>query len=156
MKTHTYCRRAVVSRQTSLFAASMSDPPFWLRKLTAIKSRLFPGGDANLTRLRRRQALIAAMGRRLPFFRCVITDYRKRTTPISNVRILLFVAGYLWMLAIPALPGRGTYIDENALLPGQVHISFYKGAVATHSHNSRSTRIGIGPKFMQLIATWIT
>ncbi|KAK0210867.1 Gaa1-like protein [Desarmillaria ectypa] len=85
----------------------MLDPPFWLRKLTAIKSRLFPGGDANLTRLRRRQALFAAMSRRLPL-----------------LRILLFVTGYLWMVAIPALPGRGTYIDENALLPGQVNTNW--------------------------------
>ncbi|KAK0483742.1 Gaa1-like protein [Armillaria novae-zelandiae] len=85
----------------------MSDTPFWLRKLRTIKSRLSPGGDANLTRLRRRQALIAAMGRRLPL-----------------LRVLLLVAGYLWMLAIPALPGRGTYIDENALLPGQVNTNW--------------------------------
>ncbi|KAG7447959.1 Gaa1-domain-containing protein [Guyanagaster necrorhizus] len=84
-----------------------SDSPFWLRKLTAINSRLFPRGDANLTRLKRRQALFAAIGRRLPL-----------------LRTLLFVAGYLWILAIPTLPGQGTYIDENALLPGQVNTNW--------------------------------
>lgn len=38
-------------------------------------------------------------------------------------RLLLLVVGYAWMLAIP-LPnlGRNTYIDENALQPGQVGV----------------------------------
>ncbi|CAL1704592.1 unnamed protein product [Somion occarium] len=38
------------------------------------------------------------------------------------IRLILLVAGYAWMLAIP-LPnlGRKTYIDENALQPGQVN-----------------------------------
>lgn len=41
---------------------------------------------------------------------------------MNNVyRLLLLAAGYAWMLAIP-FPnlGRNTYIDENALQPGQV------------------------------------
>lgn len=36
-------------------------------------------------------------------------------------RLLLFVVGYVWMLTIPStLHGQRTYIDENALQPGQV------------------------------------
>ncbi|KAG8748328.1 Glycosyl phosphatidyl inositol protein transamidase complex subunit, partial [Ceratobasidium sp. 428] len=38
------------------------------------------------------------------------------------LRIVMFTAGALWMLLIPlANMGRGTYIDENALQPGQVN-----------------------------------
>ena len=37
------------------------------------------------------------------------------------VRIALFAVGYLWLLAIPSSQfGQRTYIDENALQPGQV------------------------------------
>ncbi|KAK7693461.1 hypothetical protein QCA50_003029 [Cerrena zonata] len=41
---------------------------------------------------------------------------------LPSIRLSLLVAGYAWMLAIP-LPnlGRNTYIDENALQPGQVN-----------------------------------
>ncbi|KAG8741070.1 hypothetical protein FRC12_015801, partial [Ceratobasidium sp. 428] len=36
------------------------------------------------------------------------------------LRIAMFTAGALWMSLIPlANMGRGTYIDENALQPGQ-------------------------------------
>lgn len=39
----------------------------------------------------------------------------------SILRTLLFVAGYTWMLVIPSSKlGQHTYIDENALQPGQV------------------------------------
>lgn len=38
-------------------------------------------------------------------------------------RALMFLAGLIWMICIPlANMGRGTYIDENALQPGQVGI----------------------------------
>jgi hypothetical protein len=41
--------------------------------------------------------------------------------PQLSPRFTLFLVGYLWMLAIPSPRlGRGTYIDENALGPGQV------------------------------------
>lgn len=36
-------------------------------------------------------------------------------------RIIMFVVGYVWLLALPSgLIGRRTYIDENALQPSQV------------------------------------
>lgn len=46
----------------------------------------------------------------------------KRTgTGLSEFRVLLFLVGYLWMVAIPYPDlGRTTYIDENALQPAQV------------------------------------
>ncbi|KAJ2933795.1 hypothetical protein H1R20_g3313, partial [Candolleomyces eurysporus] len=48
------------------------------------------------------------------------------------IKIILFVVGYLWMVAIP-LPelGRTTYIDENALQPAQVSTYWNWGDVHT-------------------------
>ncbi|ESK94596.1 gpi-anchor transamidase [Moniliophthora roreri MCA 2997] len=64
-----------------------------------------PAGDINLIRVRRRRRIVSTISRRITF-----------------LRILLFLAGYLWLLAIPSPHlGRGTYIDENALQPGQVN-----------------------------------
>lgn len=37
-----------------------------------------------------------------------------------TIRLLLFLVGYVWMLTLPSsLHGQRTYIDENALQPGQ-------------------------------------
>ncbi|KAG7092639.1 hypothetical protein E1B28_008980 [Marasmius oreades] len=68
--------------------------------------RIFrPAGDVNLIRIKRRRAIMAAIGRRA-----------------SLLTVSLFLIGYLWLLAIPSSQlGRGTYIDENALQPGQVN-----------------------------------
>lgn len=42
-------------------------------------------------------------------------------TEVCTARIVMFVAGATWLLLVPmANMGRGTYIDENALQPGQV------------------------------------
>ncbi|KAF7440683.1 Glycosyl phosphatidyl inositol protein transamidase complex subunit [Pleurotus ostreatus] len=73
------------------------------------------GGDPNVTRIRRRQTLV-----------------RHLSALISLINLALFVAGYVWMLVIP-LPnlGRFTYIDENALQPGQVTTYFDWGNVHT-------------------------
>ncbi|EPQ58341.1 Gaa1-domain-containing protein, partial [Gloeophyllum trabeum ATCC 11539] len=62
------------------------------------------GGDANVARIQRRRALSATLWKRLPY-----------------IKVTLLVVGLLWMLLIP-LPmlSQGTYIDENALQPGQV------------------------------------
>ncbi|KAJ6497047.1 Gaa1-domain-containing protein [Mycena vitilis] len=73
-----------------------------------------PGGDPILTKLQRKQALIRLMTRRLPL-----------------LKFTLFLVGYLWMAAIPSPRlGRGTYIDENALGPGQVNTYWNWGDVA--------------------------
>ncbi|KAF8587402.1 Gaa1-domain-containing protein [Ramaria rubella] len=41
---------------------------------------------------------------------------------LPRIRIFLFIIGYGWMLLLPSLwIGRGIYIDENALQPGQVN-----------------------------------
>ncbi|RPD66113.1 Gaa1-domain-containing protein [Lentinus tigrinus ALCF2SS1-7] len=76
-----------------------------LRAIPAIRRRLRGGGDPNAARIRRRQALANKAWQGLPY-----------------IRIVLFTVGYLWLLAIPSSQfGQRTYIDENALQPGQVH-----------------------------------
>ncbi|KAI0807330.1 Gaa1-domain-containing protein [Fomes fomentarius] len=83
-------------------------PPIFVQRLKAavinLRQRL-RGGDPNAARLRRRQALSRKVWTGLPYF-----------------RIALFTVGYLWLFAIPSSQlGQRTYIDENALQPGQVH-----------------------------------
>ncbi|KAK7020446.1 Gaa1-like protein [Favolaschia claudopus] len=79
-----------------------------------IRALLRPAGDRNLNRVRRRQALLSALTRR-----------------IHLLKITLFCVGYLWMLALPSPRlGRGIYIDENALGPGQVNTYWNWGDVA--------------------------
>ncbi|KAJ7219487.1 Gaa1-like protein [Mycena pura] len=79
-----------------------------------IFARLRAPGDPNLARLQRRHAIVAAL-----------------TSRIHLIKLSLFLVGYLWMAALP-LPrlGRGTYIDENALQPGQVNTYWNWGDVA--------------------------
>ncbi|KAH9842746.1 Gaa1-domain-containing protein [Rhodofomes roseus] len=73
--------------------------------LIKIRKYLRPDGDKNAIRIRRRRKLIGALWASLP-----------------SVIVVLLAVGYLWMLSIPfpAL-GQRTYIDENALQPGQVN-----------------------------------
>ncbi|KAJ7581146.1 Gaa1-like protein [Mycena floridula] len=69
--------------------------------------------DPNLQRLQRRKRLFTLIDRRLPL-----------------IKLALFVVGYLWMLALPYPDlGRGTFIDENALQPGQVNTNWNWGDV---------------------------
>ncbi|RDB21477.1 GPI transamidase component gaa1 [Hypsizygus marmoreus] len=76
--------------------------PPWARILNKVRQRLRPK-NATETRIRRRQAMIGLLTRRLPW-----------------LRLALFCVGYIWMIIIPSPQlGRGTYIDENALQPGQ-------------------------------------
>ncbi|KAJ6525651.1 Gaa1-domain-containing protein [Mycena capillaripes] len=71
-------------------------------------------GDPILVKVRRRKAFVSALTRRLHL-----------------IKFALFLLGYLWMLAIPSHRlGRGTYIDENALGPGQVNTYWNWGDVA--------------------------
>ncbi|KAJ7156933.1 Gaa1-like protein [Mycena crocata] len=75
---------------------------------------LRPPGDRNLNRIRRKDAIVSAL-----------------TSRIHLIKIALFLVGYLWMAAIPSPRlGRGTYIDENALQPGQVNTNWNWGDVA--------------------------
>ncbi|KAF8921109.1 Gaa1-like protein [Mucidula mucida] len=74
-------------------------------KIRALKQRLRPDGDVTVVRLQRRAKMTAMVQRRLPL-----------------LKFALFTIGYLWMLALPLLPtGTTEKMDENALLPGQVH-----------------------------------
>ncbi|KAK7054720.1 Glycosyl phosphatidyl inositol protein transamidase complex subunit [Paramarasmius palmivorus] len=87
--------------------------PLWNRlvrlpiRLIQLPLRIIrPAGDVNLTRIRRRRKIVSTISRR-----------------ITLLRILLFFVGYLWLFAIPSPRlGRGVYIDENALQPGQVNM----------------------------------
>ncbi|KAI0064485.1 Gaa1-domain-containing protein [Artomyces pyxidatus] len=68
-----------------------------------LKSAL--GSGDNSAKIRRRRAMTASLWRNL-----------------SVLRVALLVTGYVWMLALPSSQlGQGTYIDENALQPGQVN-----------------------------------
>ncbi|KAJ7510073.1 Gaa1-like protein [Mycena galericulata] len=79
-----------------------------------LRGLLRPQGDQNLIRLQRKQALVSALTRHL-----------------SLIKFSLFLVGYLWMIATPSPRlGRGTYIDENALQPGQVNTDWNWGEVA--------------------------
>ncbi|KAJ8078974.1 Glycosyl phosphatidyl inositol protein transamidase complex subunit [Marasmius tenuissimus] len=75
-------------------------------RILQLPLRIFrPVDNVSLTRVRRRKAIMSAIG--------------KRVTLLTTA---LFLAGYIWLLAIPSAElGRGVYIDENALQPGQVN-----------------------------------
>jgi glycosylphosphatidylinositol transamidase len=76
------------------------------RLMERLKRLLKTAPDANVKRIQRQKAFVALLSRRLPF-----------------IRIALFTIGYLWMFLLPAPRlSRGTYIDENALQPGQVRL----------------------------------
>ncbi|KAJ7047009.1 Gaa1-like protein [Mycena alexandri] len=83
--------------------------------MNALRARLrAQRADPNIVRIHRKQALVAVLTRRLHI-----------------IKITLFLVGYLWMAAIPSPRlGRGTYIDENALGPGQVNTYWNWGDVA--------------------------
>ncbi|KXN92216.1 Glycosylphosphatidylinositol anchor attachment 1 protein [Leucoagaricus sp. SymC.cos] len=69
-----------------------------------IRQKLRPKENASLIRLQRRRTFVSWFARHL-----------------SRLIALLLIVGYIWMLAIPSSGlGRGVYIDENALQPGQV------------------------------------
>ncbi|TDL21581.1 Gaa1-domain-containing protein [Rickenella mellea] len=69
--------------------------------LARLKSSL---KSSEADRIRRRRAINGFISRAIPF-----------------TRVLLFLVGYVWMLALPSPRlGRTTYIDENALQPSQV------------------------------------
>ncbi|TEB26622.1 Gaa1-domain-containing protein [Coprinellus micaceus] len=76
----------------------------WKNTLQKLRGRFKPEKNAAEVRVRRRRAMIQKLHQRLPF-----------------LKVLLFLVGYLWMVAIPYPDlGRTTYIDENALQPAQV------------------------------------
>ncbi|KAJ7087836.1 Gaa1-like protein [Mycena epipterygia] len=78
-----------------------------------LRAILRPPGDRTLSTIRRRQAIVSALTRR-----------------VTLIQITLLLVGYLWMAAIPSPRlGRGTYIDENALQPGQVNTYWNWGDV---------------------------
>ncbi|KAI0345368.1 Gaa1-domain-containing protein [Trametopsis cervina] len=75
------------------------------RIVTRIRDVIRPKGDRNTLRLRRKRA---------------IADFCWKTWP--TLRLLLMIIGYTWLLTVPSsLHGQRTYIDENALQPGQVN-----------------------------------
>ncbi|KAJ7063467.1 Gaa1-like protein [Mycena amicta] len=84
------------------------------RLIAQVRAFRRPQGDPNLNRLQRRRALVSGLTRRVHLIKCAF-----------------FLAGYFWMLALPSQRlGRGTYIDENALQPGQVNTYWNWGDVA--------------------------
>lgn len=78
--------------------------------------------NAAAIRIRRRQKVTSLIHRRLPSLKSVKFTRLPKSDHLSLYpRLVLFVIGYSWMLSTP-IPflGNRTYIDENALQPGQV------------------------------------
>ena len=92
------------------------------RILEKIRAKIRGSGDKNLTRIRRRRALADLAWRMHPRLQYVTLAFMLSLAAYrAAIRLLLFAVGYLWMLTIPSvLHGQRTYIDENALQPGQV------------------------------------
>ncbi|KAF7294771.1 hypothetical protein MIND_01014700 [Mycena indigotica] len=81
---------------------------------TRLRAIFRPEGDQSLLRLQRRRKLVSALTQR-----------------VDLIKWSFFLVGYLWMLALPSQQlGRGIYIDENALQPGQVNTYWNWGDVA--------------------------
>jgi hypothetical protein len=78
-------------------------------------------GAGRAKAMARRRVIFALVTRVLPWLRFVRLKYIVSSTYTQMIRAAMFIGGVLWMLLIPmANMGRGTYIDENALQPGQV------------------------------------
>ncbi|KAI0831285.1 Gaa1-domain-containing protein [Trametes gibbosa] len=81
--------------------------------LRRLKEKFRGQGNPTVAKIRRQRALRERVWRGLPY-----------------IRLLLFAVGYLWLLVIPSSKlGQGTYIDENALQPGQVNTYWSWGEV---------------------------
>ncbi|KAI0636993.1 Gaa1-domain-containing protein [Trametes polyzona] len=81
--------------------------------LARLKQKLRGSGNPTVAKIRRQRALRNRVWQGLPY-----------------IRVLLFTVGYLWLLVIPSPRlGQGTYIDENALQPGQVNTYWNWGDV---------------------------
>ncbi|KAH9854210.1 Gaa1-domain-containing protein [Lenzites betulinus] len=81
--------------------------------LRTLKEKLRGQGNPTVAKIRRQRALRERVWKGLPY-----------------IRLLLFIVGYLWLLVIPSSQlGQGTYIDENALQPGQVNTYWSWGDV---------------------------
>ncbi|EIW60371.1 Gaa1-domain-containing protein [Trametes versicolor FP-101664 SS1] len=81
--------------------------------LLRVKQKLRGQGNPTVNKIRRQRALRERVWKGLPY-----------------IRLLLLTVGYLWLLVIPSSQlGQGTYIDENALQPGQVNTYWSWGDV---------------------------
>ncbi|KZT11326.1 Gaa1-domain-containing protein [Laetiporus sulphureus 93-53] len=80
-----------------------------VRKVTTkLRNYFQPQGDRHASRLRRRRKLVGYLWSSLP-----------------TVILVLLIVGYAWLLAIASpMLGQRTYIDENALQPGQVNMNW--------------------------------
>ncbi|KAJ3490236.1 hypothetical protein NLI96_g1560 [Meripilus lineatus] len=75
------------------------------RVLQKLKDLVRGTGDRNASRVKRRRAFATKVWKALPI-----------------LKVALLVVGYTWILVIPSPEfGQRTYIDENALQPGQVN-----------------------------------
>ncbi|TFK76331.1 Gaa1-domain-containing protein [Pluteus cervinus] len=85
------------------------------RILARFNRFLTPAENASELRIRRRNKTLGALTRR-----------------IGTIRLVLFVCGYLWMLALPSdRLARRVWIDENALQPNRVDVHWNWGEVHT-------------------------
>ncbi|KAF4614468.1 hypothetical protein D9613_002688 [Agrocybe pediades] len=81
--------------------------------LSKLKQLVRPTGNVHEQRLRRKMKLTSLITRRL-----------------TLIKTAMFVIGYLWMVLLPVPQlGRGTFVDENALQPGQVNTQWNWGDV---------------------------
>lgn len=106
-----------------------------------LKESVLTSGDVNEKRIRRRKRLVDIITRRL-----------------TLVKTALFISGYLWFLLIPSPHlGRGTYIDENALQPGQVNTDWNWGDVhVADNYLARLEQIRDGNFTSEQRAQWLS
>ncbi|KDR73500.1 hypothetical protein GALMADRAFT_100196 [Galerina marginata CBS 339.88] len=87
--------------------------PRWKRFQLKLKQMVSSSGNIHEKRIRKRMRLVNLITSRLKF-----------------IKIALFLVGYTWMVMLPSSHlGRGTYVDENALQPGQVNTEWNWGDV---------------------------
>lgn len=100
------------------------------RLLQRLKTKLSGTGDdapapseseVYATRLARRKQLIGVVARALPWIRYVEAQINPSSFSNDLSRAAMYLVGYLWMALIPFYQlSRRTWVDENALQPGQV------------------------------------
>ena len=119
MRASRRAKRLLIA-QAALTAFVPTPMATFFRNVLILKERLLGTGNRNVNRIQRQRKISRLVWRILPPLRCVWWS-AVRERELMSRRLLLLVSGYIWLLVLP-LPrlGKWTYIDENALQPGQV------------------------------------
>ena len=119
--------RNLVAHVAKVFPVKSSAPPACLILMDRLKLRFFrqTSLEAAVSSVHRRKAMVSWISRNLPYIKFALARNWETSTETAP-RFTLFLVGYTWMALLPLpLFGQETYIDENALQPGQVRL-FYR------------------------------